>query len=151
MPLEPIEEKDLDLEKKFFGTSEKETTEYLKKEAGEMPVAEKKEAMARVEGTAEKSEAEKSSAYSQILSKVKDDQSDDTEVVASDAQKVDVEQTAEAKVEKLVAIAIEKGVPYAVKVARQVEDYYSLDEFHDKLLTDELHSALIKKGLIKEI
>jgi hypothetical protein len=40
---------------------------------------------------------------------------------------------------------------HAVKVARHLEDDYVLDTFHDKLLADELHDALLKKGLIEEI
>ena len=46
---------------------------------------------------------------------------------------------------------MQKGVVHAVKVARHLEDNYALDEFHDRMLADELHEALIKKGLIEEV
>jgi hypothetical protein len=49
-----------------------------------------------------------------------------------------------------VDIALEKGVIHAVNVAKHLEDNYVLDMFHDKLLSDELHEALMKKGLIEE-
>ena len=32
-----------------------------------------------------------------------------------------------------------------------MEDNYTLDEFHDRLLGEELHKALVDKGIIKEI
>ena len=44
-----------------------------------------------------------------------------------------------------------QGVIHAVKVARHLDDNYAMDEFHDRLMAEELHDALVKKGLIKEL
>ena len=95
--------------------------------------------------------AEKDDAYSKILSKVKKNQPSDDQAVPADAQSLSVEKESENKIEKLIQLASQKGVVHAVKVARHLEDNYTLDEFHDRLLADELHDALIKKGIIEEI
>ena len=58
---------------------------------------------------------------------------------------------AETQIQHLVDLAQQKGIMHAVKVARHMEDNYILDTFHDKMLADELHDALIKKGMIKEM
>jgi len=146
--LEPINEKDLNLESKFKGGEVK----------NEVPAGEEspeKNAVPHViESTVERKEGgmEKEQAYSKILSKVKSQSpipSDDA--IPQGAKDVDSAQLAEGKIEKLVGLAMEKGVVYAVKVARHMEDNYTLDEFHDRLLADELHDALVKKGLIKEL
>ena len=95
--------------------------------------------------------AEKEDAYAKILSKVTDGKTAKDEEVSLDAEIAMRQKDAEAKVNNLVSPAETKGVAHAVKVARHMEDNYILDEFHDKLLSDELHEFLAKKGLIKEI
>lgn len=95
--------------------------------------------------------AEKEDAYAKILSKVTDGKTAKDEEVSLDAEIAMRQKDAEAKVNNLVSLAETKGVAHAVKVARHMEDNYILDEFHDKLLSDELHEFLAKKGLIKEI
>lgn len=137
--LEPIEDKDLDLKRKFLaGSSEIKAVE--KKDTPEI-IVEKKE------GT-----VEKESAYSKILSKVKAQaQPSDATSVSGDAQLVNAEMDSEAKIKNLVNLAMQKGVIHAVKVAQHLEDNYTLDEFHDRMLADELHDELIKRGLIKNI
>ncbi len=141
MSLEPIEEKDLDLESKFGKVEPGKPFEI--KEA--LPVPEK-------EPVQEVVSAEKDSAYNKILSKVKSQQtfqpSDDD--VKGDAQKTIEKQDAESQIQHLVDIAFNKGVIHAVKVAKHLEDNYVLDMFHDKLLSNELHEALMKKGLIDD-
>lgn len=137
--LEPIEEKDLDLKKKFLAGS------------GEIKEVEKK---ANPEVFVERKEgaAEKEAAYSNILSKVKTQvPPSDAASVAGDAEKANAETDSEAKINHLVNLALQKGVAHAVKVARHLEDNYTLDEFHDRMLADELHDALLKKGLIEEL
>jgi len=87
-----------------------------------------------------------------MLSKIKTQSNDNKneEEIRSDAEKVyDAQSDAESHVKKMVDLAMNKGVVHAVKVARHLEDNYVLDMFHDQLLTDELHSALTEKGLIK--
>lgn len=145
MPLEPIEDQDLNLESKFIEEAPTTQKEF------EAPSSKEVDSH-RIEGMQERSASEKSVTYQNILSKVQDDKKSDGETeIKEDAKHVSDQMTAEAKVEKLVTLAMEKGIPHAVKVARHLEDYYSLDEFHDKLLSEELHQALIKKGMVKEI
>ena len=139
--LEPIEEKDLNLEEKFkSGTLEKKGVEKIS------PPIEK-------EALAEKAAAEKEDAYAKILARVKQPAAGapSDEEIKEDAGKVYQKTDAESQIQHLVDIAMAKGVVHAVKVARHMEDNYVLDMFHDKLLADELRDALVKKGLIQEI
>lgn len=144
--LEPIDNEDLDLKSKFSEGVEKEkrATNETKMETPvpslEKPVETRKEGA-----------VEKEKAYSKILSKVKTIQPTAQNIVIDDAQSASQETTAEAKIQKLVALATEKGVVHAVKVARHLEDNYTLDEFHDRLLANELHDELVKKGLIRDL
>lgn len=146
--LEPIEEGDLNLKEKFIGGEE------AKKEKEE-PVKPSEEKIHFIEGAAERKEgaAEKETAYSKILSKIGSQKriSHSDEDVAADAGTANAGIDAENKINNLVNLAQAKGIAHAVKVARHMEDNYTLDEFHDRLLGEELHEALVKKGLIKEI
>jgi len=141
--LEPIEEKDLNLKGKF---SEKA-------EGSAASIEKSPENMISPENKAERKEGvvEKDDSYSKILSKVKKAQPSDDQNISVDAQILSTEKEAENKIEKLIQLAMQKGVVHAVKVARHLQDNYALDEFHDRLLADELHDALVKKGLIEEI
>ena len=144
--LEPIDNKDLDLKNKFTMDVEKGKTEAGEPKIETVAPSVEKLPEARKEGTVEKEKA-----YSKILSKVKSIQPTSQNIVIDDAKSASEEATAEAKIQKLVLLAKEKGVVHAVKVARHLEDNYTLDEFHDRLLADELHTALVQKGLIREI
>ncbi|TSD02067.1 MAG: Uncharacterized protein Athens071425_165 [Parcubacteria group bacterium Athens0714_25] len=139
--LEPIEDKDLDFGKKFdLENGGLENSDKSKEVSVENPVAK------------EISGAEKDAAYSQILSKVKTDDSDngDSRDVKNDAENVyDAQIDAQSHVKRLVDLAMSKGIVHAVKVARHLEDNYVLDMFHDQLLAEEFHNALTEKGLIK--
>lgn len=53
------------------------------------------------------------------------------------------------QVEMLAGLALEKGVPHAVAIAKKL-DGYSLDALHDALV-DDLYAELKKRGLIKEL
>ena len=98
------------------------------------------------------SAAEHDGAYQQILSKVAATKSTLThDEIKTDAENVYQKQGSEGQVQHLVDIALQKGVYHAVKVAQHLESNYVLDQFHDKLLSDELHSALLSKGLLKEM
>lgn len=143
--LEPIDEKDLDLASKFGEASKTENNGENKVENPFLKIKE--------EPAKEIISAEKESAYNKILSRVKSKNVDnfDQEDVKSDAEKTIEKQDAESQVQHLVDIATTKGVFYAVKVARHMDDNYILDMFHDRLLADDLHSALVQKGLIEEI
>lgn len=148
--LEPIDESDLDTKQQFTGSAE------ASKKAAETGVSkeEQSEASAKIEkeNPREVAKAEKDSSYNKILSKVKTQpqaQSSDDDV-KTDAKKASEKTDLDSRVVSLVDLAMNKGVVHAVKVAQHLEDNYVLDMFHDKLMADELHDALLKKGLIKE-
>ena len=144
--LEPIQKEDLDLKNKFLGKTESPEKSPLdgsvQKESGTVEYAAEKNKEDLVE--------KKEETYSKILSQATSYKPADTENLENDAKIVNAEKEAAAKVAKLVGLAKEKGVIYAVKVARKAGDNYTLDEFHDRLAS-ELHSALVKEGLIKDI
>lgn len=147
--LEPIEEKDLNAEQKFKGGG------ALKKETEAVATPEEsKEAPAKVESEKpqEISKAEKDDSYGKILSKVKAQPAvqPNEDDVKDDAKKAIEKTDPESQITNLVDLAMTKGVVHAVKVAQHMEDNYVLDMFHDKLMADELHDALVKKGLITE-
>lgn len=144
--LEPIEEKDLDLEHKFVekNSDGKENKEKIAVESIKEFVTEQKET--RREGAVEKEDT-----YSKILSKVHTSRPSDDQAIPHDAESISLQDDEESKIEKLIQLAITKGVVHAVKVAMHMNDNYALDEFHDRLLMDELHDALVKKGLIREL
>lgn len=143
MPLEPIEEKDLDLENKFIEKPHEEGADAVRKE---IP-AKIEEVVERKEGV-----VEKEATYAKILSKVKTNPAPtDHAEVKSDADLASEADDVEGRVTRLVDLAMQKGVVHAVKVAQHLDDFYVLDEFHDKLVADELHDALLEKGLIKEL
>lgn len=155
--LEPIEDSDLDLAGKFGG--DKEYKKVPKPPIEKSPAP--KEQYIGIEKSVEKTKegtAEREAFYTKILSRVKrtkktDDDSDvqSEEGPKRDAEIVAREKDAEGKITSLVNLAQNKGVIHAVKVARQLEDNYTLDELHGRLLSEELHEALVKKGLLKEI
>jgi hypothetical protein len=140
--LEPIEESDLDLESKLkrggVDSSREESAPFAEIEK-EIPQ--------------EISAAEKDDSYGKILAQVQTQSTDeiDQTIVAADAQEGAAKIDAESQVQHLVDIASQKGVVHAVKVAQHMQDNYVLDTFHDKMLGEELHSALLAKGMIKEI
>ncbi|MCX6765580.1 MAG: hypothetical protein NT136_01300 [Candidatus Moranbacteria bacterium] len=141
--LEPIEEKDLNIEGKFKG-EKKETPQ---------PEAEKEIFKIEKETPPETNPAEKEGAYGKILSKIKQLGQPvlGEEEIKSDAESVFQKNDAQSQIQHLVDIALQKGVVHAVKVASHLENNYVLDMFHDKLLADELHKALTEKGLIKDL
>jgi hypothetical protein len=145
MPLEPIEENELDLKNKIIEKKAEDLfpvkESALDDEPGFENVAERKEGV-----------MEKDNAYSKIVSKIKTQspQTSDLEVTSDASQAGKIIDT-ESRINNLVDIAIQKGVFHAVKVAKHLDDNYVLDEFHDKLMMDELHNALMKKGLIKDV
>ena len=95
---------------------------------------------------------EEEDVYAKILSIVKTQTppADDSSV-PKDAEAVSAQETAELKVNNLINLAMQKGIIHAVKVAKHLEDNYTLDEMHDRLLADEFHKALVEKGLLKEL
>lgn len=102
------------------------------------------------ERAVEKNPAESDGSYDKILSKVQTAQPVDNASVMQDASVLDQQADRESQITHLIDLATTKGVDHAVKVAQKAEDYYVLDQLHDRLLADELHSALLSKGLIEE-
>lgn len=98
-------------------------------------------------------DSEREAAYARILSKIPGAASavPARSDVATDAKETEAAADHAGRIEKLVGLAETKGVVHAVKVARHLDDNYLLDELHDKLLAADLHDALVKKGLIKEV
>lgn len=142
--LEPIEDTDLDVRRKFGEKKEINSTEEPKKES---MIFASEEMPQRQEGVMEKEQA-----YAKILAKTQATASSDNDPdIPVDAKITSKSEGVEAKIETLIKLATTKSVVHAVKVARHLDDNYVLDEFHDRLLSEELHDALIKSGLIKEI
>ena len=142
MPLEPIDEKDLDVAGKFGNKPESGALSHPSDQAE-----------SQKEKAPEMISAEKDQAYQNILSKVQTQSSvpASTGSVSDDAKAASEKMDAESQVKHLVEIATQHGVVHAVKVARHMESNYILDSFHDKLLSQELHDALLEKGLIREL
>ncbi|KKQ45517.1 MAG: hypothetical protein US63_C0015G0003 [Candidatus Moranbacteria bacterium GW2011_GWC2_37_8] len=137
--LEPIEDADMNLEGKLRGV-------------GESPAENTPLANIEREIPQEISAAEKDDSYGKILSKVQGQTTDfDQSSVANDAQTGAVQIDAETQVQHLVDLAQNKGVVHAVKVAQHMQDNFVLDTFHDRMLGEALHDALVKNGMIKEI
>lgn len=104
------------------------------------------------EAAAEKKSERVEGKYNEILSKVlppgaATKHSD--EDVASDAQSISAITDEESKIQKLLDLAGTKGVVYAVKVARKLDDYYALDMMRDAL-ADKLYEGLLSRGLIQK-
>lgn len=70
--------------------------------------------------------------------------------VVSPADADEIAQTADAeeRVKKLVSLAMVKGVPYAVQVARHI-DAFTLDRTHDEL-ADTFFDELKRRGMVSE-
>ncbi|MDD2730885.1 MAG: hypothetical protein PHW33_02040 [Candidatus Portnoybacteria bacterium] len=54
------------------------------------------------------------------------------------------------QIKALVDLAFQKGVIHSVEVARNLDNPYLIDEFHDTLI-DELRKELIERGRLEEI
>lgn len=144
--LEPVEESDLKLEEKLKHGSVNFSGNENRLESAPAVAVER-------EKPQEIGAGERDASYGKILSKMQaqtDDMTDQV-AVASDAAEGAKKTDAESQIQHLVDVAQQKGVVHAIKVARHMESNYILDTFHDRLLADELHDALLKKGMIKEI
>jgi hypothetical protein len=109
-------------------------------------------AMPEKEASAEKKSERVEGKYNEILSKVLPSGAASThsdENVASDAQSISAITDEESKIQKLLDLAGSKGVVYAVKVARKLDDYYALDMMRDAL-ADKLYDGLLARGLIQK-
>lgn len=68
------------------------------------------------------------------------------------AQKVQQirKQSKERQIQLLIELAFEKSIAQAVEVAKQLDNPYLLDEFHDALV-DELYNKLVEMGKLKSL
>lgn len=100
----------------------------------------------------ERSSVEKEDSYQSTLAKVKttSSQNNNDDQVKDEADYVFQKRTRDEQVKHLVDLALDKGVTYAVKVAKKTDDLYVLDRLHDTLVEEDLHQTLVKKGLINE-
>jgi hypothetical protein len=151
--LEPIEEGELNLKEKFSDGKEILPAEKSADHESETRKADEIEEVPKPEGSFERKEGqmEREETYAKILAQTTSPTLSTEKDVSQDAELAMREKDAESKVNNLVSLAETKGLAHAVKVAKHMEDNYILDEFHDKLLSSELHDFLVKKGLIKEI
>lgn len=88
--------------------------------------------------------------YEEILSKVAAPQAASAHSdadVATDAKSIGATLDEAGKIQKLLDLAGARGVVYAVRVARSLDDYYALDTMHDEL-ADKLYAGLLERGLI---
>ena len=60
------------------------------------------------------------------------------------------EQPKERQIQILTEMALEKGVVYAVEIAKNLDSPYLLDEFHD-VLVDQLYNKLVEEGKLEKI
>ena len=77
------------------------------------------------------------------------DDKEKTEEIKKDAKEIKNLDTAR-QVKVLITLAFEKGIGHSIKVARNLNDAYLLDELHDKLV-GELRSELVEKGKLKDL
>lgn len=104
----------------------------------------------KVEQVSERVIAESGAVYGHILAQVHTAQKDDHGKVMQDASSLHQKMDRESQIKHLIDLAMTDGVQHAVKVAQQAEDYYILDQIHDRLLAEDLHAALLTKGLIEQ-
>ncbi len=101
------------------------------------------------EPVSEVAAAEKAATYGKMLSTVQEkaQPSDDVQITQDvrDIQEMDHE----SQIVHLIDIALTESVERAVKIAQKADDYYILDQLHDRLLSDELHEALVARGLVE--
>ena len=60
------------------------------------------------------------------------------------------EQPKERQIQILTEMAFEKGIVYAVEIAKNLDNPYLLDEFHD-VLVDQLYNKLVEEGKLEKI
>jgi hypothetical protein len=133
--LEPIEE-EIIKEKFVTGGKQENTSE--------------KSALPEIQGEQKtETKSENETLYKKILSSVSATTPQNDENVDDEAKKVSLKTDADSKVNQLVELASTKGVVYAVKVARHLQDFYVLDQMHDDLV-NRLYDSLKEKGLIQD-
>lgn len=101
------------------------------------------------ERAAEIASPERPTTYDEVLSSVRTRPTASQVDVARDVDVLRAGMDRESQITHLIDLAMTKGVEYAVNVARKTDDFYVLDQLHDRLLSDELHDALVARGLVE--
>jgi hypothetical protein len=157
---EPIEKEDLDLRKKLSGVDsdivkpEPKEAQEQEKEISVEPETREKENISIDREIGSEAQEEKVSEKIETARKTLSTQKPATAMnVADDAKAVSQIDEYEKKVDKLVELALQKGPEHAIKVAEHLDanDNYTLDELHDRMITDDLRNQLLQKGLLKEL
>ena len=117
-------------------------------EMSQDPNASEKEIVREV--VSEVPRAQDDTVYAKILSQVATTQQTNAAAVAQDASMLHQMTDLESQISHLMDIATTKGVIHAVKVAQHTEDFYVLDQLHDRMRAEEFYQALLAKGLIEE-
>jgi hypothetical protein len=140
-------------EEEILGVENSEKIETpSEKQVGVAPAPQETLVSPEKEADTEKKSERVEGKYQEILAKVSPTSvvpphSDDDVVL--DAKSIAATVDEESKIQKLLDLAGSKGVVYAVKVARSLEDYYALDMMHDAL-ADKLYDGLLTRGLIQK-
>jgi hypothetical protein len=71
------------------------------------------------------------------------------QVIVQTVQKLK-DEPKERQIQLLTQMAIDKGVIEAINIARNLDNPYLLDEFHDALI-DHFYNQLVEKGKLKQI
>jgi hypothetical protein len=139
-------------EEKILESENSEKIETSLEKPDAVAEASEKSAAPEKEAGAEKKSEKLEGKYNEILSKVLPSSAaslHSDENIASDAQSIGAITDEESKIQKLLDLAGTKGVVYAVKVARKLDDYYALDVMRDTL-ADKLYEGLLSRGLIQK-
>jgi hypothetical protein len=103
------------------------------------------------ENAQEKTRAQNDTVYTKILSQVQSQsQQHNDDTITQDASTLHQIADRESQISHLMDLAMTKGVAHAVRVAQRVEDYYVLDQLHDRMRAEEFYQALIAKGFIEQ-
>jgi hypothetical protein len=131
-------EKELAGEKKALGKEKKSEAKEKLKEIYQTELEKEKETEQEKEDF-KKEQSGKGTVTSQA--KMQKQVSDD----AAKIKKMDQKN----QVKALVKLVFAKNIAYAIKVARNLDSPYVLDEFHDTLV-DEHYEEMVKKGKLKK-
>jgi hypothetical protein len=71
------------------------------------------------------------------------------QVIAQTVQKLK-DEPKERQIQLLIQMAMDKSVVEAINIARNLDNPYLLDEFHDALI-DQLYDQLVEQGKLKQI
>ncbi len=151
---EPIKEESIDSEEK--DSLEKETSLDKEKssESAEKSIEEKTEAVSEKKIEAEPTKEKSSAEVSQPAEERKTEEAKSTAVPPSAQAQKQVKQLKDldrsSQVKELCDLAFQKGLAFAIEVAKTLDNAYVLDEFHDTLVS-ELYNELIKEDKLKQM